>query len=181
MKPRFQYILFHFSLNLCILFSLIFSFFPFAHTVTQTKASIFPKGLLQWARSSWKPRRQTAGHGHPIATLWVVYSHHGEPPAELCPTLLDANFFTSYFSFPCKHCRKVKVADRPRLTFLYLWNQRILQETCNLKPFTCFLKQQEGHGLVKELGSEIWASLKTSISALISNMLTPVGKKLTVK
>lgn len=36
-------------------------------------------------------------------------------------------------------------------------------------------------GFVKELGSETWASLKTHISALISNMLNPLRKKLTVK
>lgn len=31
----------------------------------------------------------------------------------------------------------------------------------------CFLKHQEGQGFVKELGSEIWTSLKSCISALI--------------
>lgn len=69
--------------------------------------------------------------------------------------------------FFCKHCRKVKTAGRSRLTFWYLWNQHILWETWNLKPSMCFLKHQEGQGFVKELGSEIWTSLKSCISALI--------------
>lgn len=182
MKPRLQYILFHFFLNSCILFSLIFFFFSFHTHSYANKSQYFPKRAATASEELLKAReRQRAGHGHAIAALWVAYSHHGELPAELCPALLDANFFTSYSSFSCKHCRKVKTAERPRLTFLYLWNQHILWETWNLKPSTCFLKHQEGQGFVKELGSETWTSLKTHISALISNVLTPVGKKLTVK
>lgn len=151
-KPRLQYILFHFFLNSCILFSPIFCFFPFTHTVTQTKASISPKGLLRRARSSRKPWRQGAGHGHTVATLGVTYSHHGELPAELCPTLLDANFFTSYFSFSCKQCRKVKTVDRPHLTFLYTCETSIFcgkRETLNLP---CAFETPRRPGLCQRIG-----------------------------
>lgn len=146
MKPRLQYILFHFFLDSCLSFSLIFCFFSFTHRVTHRKPVFSPKGCYG---EQGTPERR-GGHSYTTAALWVAYSHPGEPPAELCPMLLDANFFTSCFSFSCKRLRKVRTADRLCLTFLYLWNQHILWEIRNLNPPRCFLKHQ-GQGFVKEL------------------------------
>lgn len=127
-----------------ILFSLIYRFFPFTHTVTQTKATISQKGCCgeRGAPERLGSREQVMAT---IAALGDAYSHHGELPAELCPTLWGC------FSFCCKCCRKVKMTDRPCLTFLCLWNQCVLWETWDFKPPMCFLKHQE---LVKELVSE---------------------------
>jgi len=120
MKPSLRHTLFHFFLYSCISFSLMFCFFPFAPAAGRTQAGVFPRGLRRRAGSSRQPRRQQAGRGPATATPRVAGSHHGEPPAGLCPTPLGANFFTSCSASSCKHCRKVKTADRPRFTFLCL-------------------------------------------------------------
>lgn len=174
MKLRLQYTASHLFLNSCpILFSPIFCFFSFTH-ICKNNSQYFLKRAALVSKELLKAL--LAESRHTTVVLGVMYSHHGShrlSSASHC----WMQTFTSHFSSFCKHCRKVKTADRSCLTFLYLWNQHILWETWKRKPSMSFLKYQESQGFVKELGSQIWTSFKSCISALISNVLNPASKK----
>lgn len=72
-----------------------FLLLPFHMYSYTNKSQCLPKRTASPSEELLKPRWQTAGHSHTTAAFWLMYSHHGELPAEI----LDANFFTPYFLF----------------------------------------------------------------------------------